>query len=447
MMGSLKTGFGAYVAARDAARLEQFAAYTAIALPQFGGLEAMVERPGLFRKMMDDQNRPFSPLGRPGPEGPSFGPPPLGPPPPRADGFERRLALLTPQGQWVAGHRPQGGDQGLIAPVVVNGQTIAKVELLQPPGGEAPVDAEFLRQQYGRIALMGAVLIILAIGVSVFAARALAKPLLAVRQATSRISRGDFSTRIAPSGALELVEMIGDINQMVLELDRQQSGRRRWLAEIAHELRTPLTILTGELDALIDGVRPVSSQALESFQEELARLNGLVEDLHVLSMSDLNALSCTFEDLDIVELLGQIVERHRPRLAGAEITLDWRRPDTPVEARWDPQRIEQLMLNLLENSRRHTRAPGRASLRIEVGPDRIVIQLDDTAPGVAIEHLGHLGEPLFRTDEAREKTKGGSGLGLAVCRAIAASHGGRLEFTPSGLGGLCVRIDLPRHPA
>ena len=448
MMGSLKAGFSNYIAARDAVRLQRFAAYASSALPQLGGVAVLSERPGLFRKMIDDQNGepPPPPPQPPGQHGPRPPPPFAGPPPPPADEFNRRLALLTPQGDWIAGMRPQVGDQGLIAPVIVGGETIAKVELVTQPGGEAPVDAEFLRQQYGRIALMGACLIVLAFTVSIFAARALARPLLSVRHATGRISRGDFSTRIAPSGALELAEMIRDINQMALELERQESSRRRWLAEIAHELRTPLTILTGEMDALIDGVRPISSAALESFQEELARLNGLVEDLHVLSMSDLNALTCTYQDLDAVDLLGQIADRHRPRLAGSDISLNWRPNDASVRVVWDPQRIEQLMLNLLENSRRHTRGPGRASLVLTADADRVVIQLDDSAPGVAAEHLDRLGEPLFRTDEARERSRGGSGLGLAVCRAIVTSHSGTIKFTPSGLGGLQVRIDLPRQP-
>lgn len=447
MMGSLKTGFASYVAARDTAKLQRFADYASEALPQAGGIQAIAERPALFRKLMDDQfgsrprqeePRPPVPGGRP--------PPPFGPPPPMDD-FNRRLALLTPTGEWVAGARQQPGDRGQIVPVMGGDVTIAQIELLQPPDGQAPVDAQFINQQFGRIVLMGVGLIALSIGVSILAARALAQPLLAVRRATGRISRGDFSTRIAPSGARELVEMVEDINQMALELQRQESGRRRWLAEIAHELRTPLTILTGELDALIDGVRPVSSQALGSIQEELARLNGLVEDLHVLSMSDLNALTCRFQDLDVGDLLQQIVERHRHRLAESEITLNWRPPETPVRVEWDPQRIEQLMLNLLENSRRYTRAPGQVSLRLDISPDHVAIQLDDSPPGVSPEHLARLGEPLFRADEARDRRLGGSGLGLAVCRAIASGHQGELTFSPSGLRGLCVIVKLPRRPS
>ena len=475
MVWSLNNGFGAYMQARDQARLEQFATYLAKALPQMGGVEAIKLRPDLYGRLMEERpildpelegvqdGPPAGPGGvgrhrhRPPPH-PAYDPGqpdrrgaddfgPMGPqprlaPPPR-DEFARRLVLMDASGLRVVGPRTVPGTPRLERAVVVRGVVIARLGLISDPGLREKLGGDFLNQQYLRIVGIGLILIILALGVAWWTAARWAGPLIAVREATARFARGDFSARIPVAGDREVADLIADVNLMALELQRLEAGRRRWLAEISHELRTPLTVLTGELDALSEGVRPLNLGALGSMQEELAQLRRLVDDLHLLSVADLNALSWQAEPVNGADLVRRIVARLEGRLVQAGLQVDVRLPAGGLAANWDPRRIDQLLANLLENSRRYTTAPGQVLVTVEALGDRARITVDDTAPGVAPLHLSRLAEPLYRVDTARSRSDGGSGLGLAVCAAIVESQGGTLAFAASPLGGLRVIVDLP----
>jgi two-component system sensor histidine kinase BaeS len=232
---------------------------------------------------------------------------------------------------------------------------------------------------------------------------------------------------------------------MARALQRLDAARRRWLAEVSHELRTPLAAIRGELDALEDGVRPISIAAVKSVNEEAMRLSSLVQDLHFLAMSDLSGPPCQFQAADAWALCKAAVERFAAPAAKAGLELQWTGPDDgPLEVYWDPGRIEQMLANLLSNSLRYTDAPGRVRLSVTPASDAIEICIDDSAPPVSGEHLPRLFEPLYRVDAARSREDGGSGMGLAICEAIVRAHRGRIDADASTLGGLRVRISLPK---
>jgi two-component system sensor histidine kinase BaeS len=212
-------------------------------------------------------------------------------------------------------------------------------------------------------------------------------------------------------------------------------------------MRTPLAVLRGEVEALVDGVRPLTPAAMTSLQEEVARVTRLVEDFHQLALSDLRALPCSFAPVQPAIVLRDALDRvhARARTAGLTLTLD--DAGAPPLASWDTQRIGQLLSNLLENSLRYTDAPGRITVQLRHGDaGEAVLCVDDSAPGVPAADHARLFEPLYRADASRSRRLGGSGLGLAICRAIARSHGGRIEAGASPLGGLRVVVTLPLHP-
>jgi two-component system sensor histidine kinase BaeS len=245
-----------------------------------------------------------------------------------------------------------------------------------------------------------------------------------------------------PRGNDELADLSRDINAMAASLQGLENSRRRWIAELSHEMRTPLAVLRGEVECLIDGVRPLAMPAIASLQAEVMRLTRLVEDFHQLALSDLRALPCSFAPLDASALLRDVAARVAPRAQAAGLQLQCDLPGEPCPVKWDGQRIEQLLVNLLENSLRYTNRPGRLRLALG-GRGPLSITLDDSAPGVAAADLPRLFEPLFRADASRSRQSGGSGLGLAICQAIARSHGGRIVAGPSALGGLRVEVSLP----
>ena len=212
-------------------------------------------------------------------------------------------------------------------------------------------------------------------------------------------------------------------------------------------MRTPLAAMTAEVDALADGVRPYSSDAISSLKEEASSLGRLVNDLHFLAVADLSAPSCTFTTLDPVTLCRDVVERFKGRADDAGLTLELDvQIQNPMTVTWDEGRIEQVLSNILTNSLRYTDAPGKVLVSMQETPIAIVLTFDDTPPGVGHDDLKQLFEPLFRVDETRDRATGGTGLGLSVAQSIVQMHRGSIAADTSPLGGLRLTVTLPKRP-
>jgi two-component system sensor histidine kinase BaeS len=475
---NLRSGFNDYLMALDTERLEQFAALIAEHVQRSGGLEAfrkgaidirpLLEEFGQRQGLGDRRNTP----GPPGPPGsapanpplgfdgppPTMGPPPeMGPPPgqrpapgslpaPGGPGvFGSRVGIFTPDGQLLLGIPLDANPGGTVErPVKIDGDVVAWVRMRPVARVPDAVEAAFLRRQYLGIAVLAGALL----AVGLFAARWLAerwvRPLLGIEDAAASIARGEFATRLATTRTDEIGDLIRNINAMAEGLEHLEGARRRWIAEISHELRTPLTVLRGEIEALAEGVRPLSQQAAVSLREEVSRLSALVDDLHLLAMADLNALPCYFEECDAVQLTRRVHQRFERRANALGLSLE---TATPAEAAlpvyWDARRMEQVLSNLLENSLCYTDAPGRIRLTLQRQPEWVCLLVEDSKPGVPAEVLGRLFDPLYRSDAARLRHRGGSGLGLAICAALVRAHAGQITAAASELGGLSIRVDMP----
>ncbi len=471
MAWNLKNGFSDYLEGRDVERLEQFAGLVTELAGQAGSVAALqqrtdmralldqfAQRQGLVTRQIRVPGEDPGPGGEPGRRGPPPGGPPPGSasdgrPPGGADGFGARVVVVGVDGQALLGRtaRPPGTLTGpfIDRPIRLNGEVIALARMRPDTHVPDAVETRFLRSQYLGILAVAAALLLLAVASAWWIARRWVRPLDAVQEATARIARGEFDVRL--QGRLqgegrsdEIGDLVRNVNRMAEGLQRLEGARRRWLADISHELRTPLAVLRGEIEALVDGVRPLRPQAIVSLREDALRLGKLVDDLHLLAMSDLQSLPCAFDDLDAVALAKQVVQRLQARAAakGLELSIEIGQ-STTLPVRWDSTRIEQLLGNVLENSLRYTDAPGRIVLSLKRHGDQITVDIDDSAPGVPAADLPRLFEPLYRADAARSRHRGGSGLGLAISSAIALSHGGRIEASSSSLGGLRVHVDLP----
>ncbi len=449
---NLRNGFADYLAARDVERLEQFAAFVAQSAEQGGGLQAMREGGLDMRRLMDEfAVRQGIRSDHPPPEErPGFDPfrPPADrrPPPGGPDAFGERISIVQPDGTPLWG-RPLTPEMGVLVerPVRVRGELVALARMLKLQPVQDDIDARFLTSQYGAIASVALVLLVLALASAWWVARRWVRPLLAAQDATLRIAQGEFAVRLNPSRTDEIGDLMRNINTMAHALAQLDAQRRHWIADISHELRTPLAVLRGEIEALVDGVRPLQASAVLSLREEVLRLGTLVEDLHLLAMSDLKALPCYFEELDAVAMVQKVLQRFELRAQQLGLSLQLNAPqEDGVPVRWDGRRIEQLLGNLLDNSSRYTDAPGRVLCTLQIDAGQVLIDLDDSAPGVPAADAARLFEPLYRADAARSRHTGGSGLGLAICHAIVQAHGGSITATASELGGLRIRIRLPR---
>ena len=449
---NLRNGFSDYLATRDVERLEQFALLVSEKTEQAGGI-ASLEATGVglpellheFRRLTGSppvleklQSIPKSGIGG------LFRPPPH--PVDSIDAFKDRVAIYDLGGQARLGQAlAREARETIERPVRVGNEVVAMVRMIKLKTVPNEVEFRFLNAQYQSIVAMACFLGVIALGGAVWISRHWVRPLIEVQAATERIAHGEFDTRLHTTRTDEIGDAMRNINQMAAGLKRLEGTRRQWIADMSHELRTPLTVLRGEIDALIDGVIALTPKAMLSLREEVLQLNALVDDLHLLAMSDLKALPCYFEDIDAVCLLEGIVKRFTLRAAqlGLTLTLNIEREALMV-VRWDAKRIEQLLGNLLDNSLRYTDAPGQVLVRLRSGDkNTVVIEVQDSAPGVGENDLLRIFEPLYRADVDRGRSTGGSGLGLAICEQIAKAHHGVIHAQDSKLGGVLFHLELP----
>jgi len=473
---NLRSGFNDYLVARDTERLEQFATLVAEQVRRAGGLGAFkTSGIGLAQLLEEFGQRQGLPVrtGLPGtprdmrpPPGmvppPGMAPPPgMGPPPgmdppagslpapfpapPGQEGFGSRLGVYAPDGGLVLGMALDEHASGTIErPVTINDQVVATVRMGRAAPVPDAVEAAFLRRQYLGIALLAGALLALGFLGARWMAGRWVRPLLGIQDATARIAHGELATRLSTTRSDEIGDLVRNINSMAEGLEHMEGSRRRWIAEISHELRTPLTVLRGEIDALTEGVRPLTREAAVSLREEVLRLGAMVDDLHLLAMADLNALPCYFGECDAIQLCQRVEQRFTRRASALGISLEFAPPSEgapPVY--WDAQRMEQVLSNLLENSLCYTDAPGRIRLSVERQQERVWIRVEDSKPGVPTADLGRLFDPLYRSDASRSRHRGGSGLGLAICAALVHAHLGRITAAASELGGLSILVDMP----
>lgn len=442
---NLRKGFTDYLVSRDLERLEQFASLVSENAERAGGLDAMesggTEMPELFHQFGKLQGR------LPAPElDDEFGRP--RPPPEVVGAFKDRVVVVD-----LAGHprlgRPLPEAMGAYVerPVYVRKEVVALVRMTQLKPVPDEVELQFLNTQYRSIVVVAVVLLLIALAGAYWVSGHWVRPLMQVQTATQHIAQGRFDTRLDARRGDEIGDTMRNINQMAESLKKLEGARRQWIAEISHELRTPLTVLRGELDGLMEGVIAVTPQAIQSLHEETLRLHALVDDLHLLAMADLKALPCYFESFDAVPFLEGVVQRFQMRAtqSGLALQLHWAQ-EGPVWVRWDEKRIEQLLVNLMNNSLLYTDAPGQILVHASCGDEAdVCLEVQDSAPGVSNEDLTRIFEPLYRADVSRARSTGGSGLGLAICAQIVKAHHGTIRVEHSALGGMKFQIQLPRE--
>lgn len=452
---NLRNGFSDYLATRDVERLEQFALLVSENAERAGGMDALeangVDLPELFHQFGRMQGSPAMRALRdamPRPEDSGMFRPLLPQRPiDSIDAFKDRVAIYGLDGHARLGRAlPQDAHVTVERPVRIGNQMVAMVRMVALKPVPTEVEVRFLNTQYQSIIAVACVLLLIALIGAFWISGHWVRPLIAVQAATEKIAQGEFDTRLDAARTDEIGDAMRNINQMAAGLKKLEGARRQWIADMSHELRTPLTVLRGEIDALIDGVIALTPKAVLSLREEVLQLNALVDDLHLLAMSDLKALPCYFEDMDAATLLEGIVQRFALRAAQLGLTLSLvTQLDTPVMVRWDAKRIEQLLGNLLDNSLAYTDAPGTVLVRLSNCDDnKLAIDVEDTAPGVSGIDLLRIFEPLYRADAARGRSNGGSGLGLAICEQIARAHHGVIRAEPSPLGGVLFHLELPR---
>ncbi len=284
------------------------------------------------------------------------------------------------------------------------------------------------------------------LAVSLFLTRRIGRSLSTLSAAASRVAGGRFDSRVpSPRMGAEFDDLARSFNDMAARLDESQALRNRLLADVAHELRTPVATLNAYLEGLEDGVETLGPETVAVLRAQGSRLTRLADDLAAVTRAESRDLALALEPMTPDDVLTAAARSAADRFAarGVRLGVDVPRglPDVVV----DRDRIGQVLGNLLDNALRHTPAGGTVTLsarRTDHGRVRLVVR--DTGEGIDAAHLPHVFERFYRVDTARDRDHGGSGIGLAITRALVEAHGGTVTAHSDGPGrGAVFEVALP----
>ncbi len=311
---------------------------------------------------------------------------------------------------------------------------IARMEAL---GGESPALVADLRQTF--TAAVNDILVVAAlpaiaaaVAVGLYTARRITRPIEAMTKASQRIARGDYHQRVRVPSADELGDLARNFNRMAATLERTDERRMELIGDVAHELRTPLGNITSLMEGLMDGVLPSEPATLQNVQREAARLQRLVLDLEELSGAEAGEIPLSARAVAVPDLIRAAADRLRTQFEDKGVDLELElRSDLP-EARADPGRVIQVLLNLMGNALHYTPSGGEVTVRAHREDSSLVISVRDTGIGIAESALPQVFERFFRVDRSRSRLGGGSGIGLTIAKHLVEAQGGQIWASSSG---------------
>jgi signal transduction histidine kinase len=284
-----------------------------------------------------------------------------------------------------------------------------------------------------------------AVAVSLFVSNRIVTPIRRVLAASRRIAAGHYAERVSPWEDDELGALADQFNTMATELEAAERRRVALIGDVAHELRTPLATIEGYAEGLLDGVVEPGPETWAVIHDEVRRLRRLVQDLQELSRAEARQLPLKFQPVAPRALIEQAVSVIAPQFAEKGVALSHEVALDLPTVRADPDRIQQVLINLLGNALRHTPPGGTVSLRAEPAARVVTFHIADTGSGIAPEHLPHLFERFYRVDRARSRALGGHGIGLTIAKALVEVHDGSIWAASPGLGqGATFSFTLPR---
>ena len=292
-----------------------------------------------------------------------------------------------------------------------------------------------------RVFVGGGALILFVIGFTSVARHLVrtARPVDELMQAAQKVAGGDYTVRVAETGARETRNLARTFNAMTTQLQTNDQQRRRLLADVTHELRTPLTVIQGGLEAVLDGVHPADPSHLNTILDETRVMGRLIDDLRTLALAEAGALRLMREPVDLIVLANEAAAAFQAQAQATGVTLAVETsPDLPL-ADLDPLRIREVLTNLIANALRYTPVGGRITVTAQVdSPERLRVTVSDTGAGIPPERLAHIFDRFYKSDESH-----GSGLGLAIAQSLVESHGGTLQVESTIGAGTTFTIRLP----
>ena len=260
-----------------------------------------------------------------------------------------------------------------------------------------------------------------------------------VRSASSALARGDLAARAPEDGPAELAELAGSFNEMAENVEGLFDARRQLVAWASHDLRTPLASMQAMLEALEDGLAE-PEHYLPAIREQVRTLGLLVDDLFELARIDAGALTLEMHRLPVAPVISSSIRSVEAEARSRHVTLAAVVEDD-VTARFAPEKVERVLMNLLTNALRHTPTDGAVAVRVEPGVGEVRVAVEDTGKGLDAEARERMFERFWRSDQSRSTR--GAGLGLAIARGLVEAQGGRIWAEDREGGGARVCFTLP----
>lgn len=291
---------------------------------------------------------------------------------------------------------------------------------------------------------------LIAIGLTVITvfllSRLITLPLIRMKEATEQLSEGNNEVRLNIDRNDELGELANAITTLSDNLDRLKNARNEFLASISHELRTPLTYIKGYADIASrpDASAEEKKEYIAIIREETTHLTELIRQLFELAQMDHNQFAIKKEEVSLEKLFASVVDLVRPAFNEKQVSLSVH-CEQKISAFIDPERFQQVLLNVLDNARKHSPEGTQVIVQGTQDEETIAISVSDEGEGIPEKELPFVFERLYRIDKSRSRQYGGSGLGLAIAKEIVESHGGRITLQSMYGKGTTVRIELKRR--
>ncbi len=294
------------------------------------------------------------------------------------------------------------------------------------------------------IAVATTVAALTAFVVTAYLSRRVQRSVAEVSAAASEVAEGRYDIRVSsPHLGGEFDDLAAAFNRMAERLQAVEATRRQMFGDLAHEIRTPVSVLEAYLEAVEDGVKTLDPPTTAMLREQTGRLVRFSADAAALAQAEEAHTAIAPDWMDVGELVDTVGAAVADRYAARNVTLNVR-IDGTAQLWADRQRLAQILSNLLDNAVRHTPAGGHVALTATSSPTQVVFTVSDDGDGIAAEHLPRLFERFYRADSARDRGRGGSGIGLAIAKALTEAHGGHIRVASRGPGhGATFTVAIP----
>ena len=356
----------------------------------------------------------------------------------------QRISLYDANEKMVVG-RDHLRDNPQVESILLNNKTIGWIGF--DPSGfvESSPAKTFLTAQLHNSFKIAFSVMLLAFIVAIVLSRHLMKPIRHIVEGTNALKKGDFSNRIPPHTRDELGTLSTNVNELAQILEDNQKMRTQWVSDTSHELRTPLTVLRSHLLAVQDGVFVPDEKRIDLLIKQVDNLNHIVDDLTQLANKDSAIFTYKHITLDIIKVFENTLEYFAVRFDQQRLVVNSEalKKVGPCMMEGDKDRLQQLFVNLLENTCKYTHKDGYLNIEVNKTASQIKLILQDSAPSVLPEDQARLFERFYRVEKSRNRDFGGSGLGLALCKQIIEAHKGEISLQDSPIGGLTVLVSFP----